>query len=327
MRRKEAGHDMTSMRNGWWRGRFTRLAALGLGTLPLLWAAITAHGRDSGAASFAIVVDKPYEEVVAVVGDVAHSSVIKGTFEYRDEEQLTKAEYAEKVGWFPPPSGAGKVFYKLRKKVLSPAHFVNSNDVGVVAVRYIVQANGANSTRLVIDAVFVESARHHWHASDGYVETCEFAEIGKRLEEYEQLRAQGTNSVVFSTSREGSLRQERPAAPSSPNTTGKLAEPDDTQRRDLERVIAEQTEQLKSEQAKLRQLEGEARQLRKAEYVRVSGERAELRVLPYAHARVVEALKKGQEVTILARSQYWYQVRSEDGQQGWVAQTLLEAHP
>jgi hypothetical protein len=281
-------------------------------------------GRDTGAASFTIEVDKPYDEVVAVVEEVAHSSVIKGTFEYRDEEQLTGAEFAEKVGFFPAPTGSGKVFYKLRKKALSPSHFINSNDVGTVAVRYIVQKNTASATtRLIIDAVFVENGRHHWHASDGYVETCEFAEIGKRFEEYEQLRAEGGNgsssSSSSSSSRESSSRPDvKPAM---------VVEADDPQTRDLERVIAEQRAKLQTEQAQLQQLEAQARQLRTAEYVRVSAERAELRALPYMHARVVEALKQGQEVTVLARSHAWAEVRAEDGQQGWVSHTLLEARP
>jgi SH3 domain-containing protein len=282
----------------------------------------TSSGRETGAPSFAIEVDKPYEEVVAVVNEVAHTSVIKGTFEYWDEEELTGAEFAENVRWFAGWSGAGKVFYKVRRKVLSPSHFINSNDVGTVGVRYVVQGDGTHSTRLLIDAVFVENARHHWHASDGYVETCEFAEIGKRLQEYERLRAEGSSGPGFSTSHESFSRGE-----GAPRGNQAAVEVADNQAGDLQRMIAEQKSVLETERAQLEQLEAQARQLRRAEYVRVSAERAELRVMPYTHARMVEALKKGQEVTILARSHAWYQVRAEDGQQGWVAQTLLEAQP
>lgn len=278
--------------------------------------------HESGAASFAIEVDKPFEEVVAVVDEVAHSSVIKGTFEYRDEEQLTGAEFAQNQRLFPAWSGAGKVFYKMRRKVLSPAHFVNSNDVGTVAVRYVVQPAGATSTRLIVDAVFVENARHHWHASDGYVETCEFAEIGRRLQEYEELRSAPARGAPFSTSRESSLSGNR--VPGKEHAT---VDVNDNKTLDLQRVVAEQKVKLEAEQAELQQLEAQVRQLRKAEYVRVSAEGAELRILPYGHARVVEALKRGEEVTILAKIHTWYQVRSEDGQQGWVTHTFLEAQP
>ena len=316
----------------------TKTESSGAGRMPLLGLCCgvlvlcgVSAARQTGAASFTIEVDKPYDEVVAVVAEVAHSSVIKGTFEYRDEEQLTGAEFAEKLGFFPAPTGSGKVFYKLRKKALSPAHFINSNDVGTVAVRYVVDKSTANTTQLIIDAVFVENGRHHWHASDGYVETCEFAEIGKRFEEYEQLRAEGgsgSSSSSSSSSRESSSRGERAGAerPVTKNAA-MVVEADDPQTRDLERVIAEQRTQLQAEQAQFEQLEAQARQLRTAEYVRVSAERAELRALPYMHARVVEALKQGQEVTVLARSHAWDEVRAEDGQQGWVAHTLLEARP
>jgi hypothetical protein len=140
-----------------------------------------ARTREKAAPSFTIEVDQPFSRVVAVVEDVARSRVIKGTFEYAGDEQLTGAQFEASSRLFPAWTGAGKVFFKVRNRTLAPKHFIQSNDVGAVAVRYVVQENGANSTRLVIDAVFVENAGHHGHPSDGYVETCEFAEIGKRL--------------------------------------------------------------------------------------------------------------------------------------------------
>jgi uncharacterized protein YgiM (DUF1202 family) len=96
---------------------------------------------------------------------------------------------------------------------------------------------------------------------------------------------------------------------------------------DLQRVIGEQRTLLASESANLDQLEARARQLRTSEFVRVKADRAELKSLPYAHARVVEALTKGQEVTVLAKSAYWYQVRSEDGKEGWISHSFLEVQP
>jgi hypothetical protein len=47
--------------------------------------------RETGAASFSIDLDKPFNEVVATVDEVARSGSIKGTFEYRGDEQLTGA--------------------------------------------------------------------------------------------------------------------------------------------------------------------------------------------------------------------------------------------
>jgi Bacterial SH3 domain len=293
--------------------------------VPVSWAA-----RDTGAASFSIDLDKPYADVLAIVSDVAHAATIKGTFEYRGEDSLDKAEFQENSRVFPAWTEPGKVFYKVRTKALSPSHFLNSNDVGTVAVRYVVQERGPNSTRLFIDAVFVENARHHGHPSDGYVETCEFGEIGKRLKERDQLLAETATGQQFSPGTESSSRKEdalaQPVAhPSPPVPAAEVVDTSKTS--DLANAIAEQKSQLAADYAGLEKLEGQARQLRSAEFVKVKADRAELKALPYTHARVVESLKRGQEVTVLSKSAFWYQVRSEDGQEGWISHSMLEAQP
>src|SRR4029077_11580776 len=114
---------------------------------------------------------------------------------------------------------------------------------------------------------------------------------------------------------------------STPPEPPKVAEVDSAKLGDLRRAIAEQESALAADHAALDRLETQARQMRSSEFVRVKSDRAELKVLPYSHARVVEALKKGQEVTVLAKSAHWYQVRSEDGQEGWISHTLLEVQP
>jgi SH3 domain-containing protein len=292
------------------------------------------RSRDTAGASFSIDLDKPFADVLSAVSDVAHSGSIKGTFEYRDEEQLNGAQFEEKSQLFPVWSGPGKVLYKLRAKTLSPSHFLNSNDVGTVAVRYVVQELSPNSTRLFIDAVFIENARHHGHPSDGYVETCEFGEIGKRLKDRDQLQTQVAAGEQFSPGHESSSRPDtsppanEPSASSAPSSAAAPVEVVDSAKlADLQRVIGEQRTLLASESAKLDQLEAQARQLRTSEFVRVKADRAELKNLPYAHARVVEALAKGQEVTVLSKSTYWYQVRSEDGKEGWISHASLEVQP
>ncbi len=304
-----------------------RLGAALCGFL-LVWVPVSWGARDSGSASFSIDLDKPYADVLAIVSDVAHSGTIKGTFEYRGEDSLDKAEFQESSRLFPAWTEPGKVFYKIRSKALSPSHFLNSNDVGTVAVRYVVQERGPNSTRLFIDAVFIESARHHGHPSDGYVETCEFGEIGKRLKERDQLLAEAATGQRFSPGQESSSRTESapvalappaPAAAEEPAEAGKTA--------GLQNAIAEQKALLAADRAALEKLEAQARQLRSAEFVKVKADRAELKALPYMHARVVEALTRGQEVTVLAKSAYWYQVRAEDGKEGWISHSWLEGQP
>ena len=311
--------------------------------------------RDTGAASFSIDLDKPFNQVLAIVDEIARSGSIKGTFEYRGDEQLGGAQFAEKSSLFPAWTEPGKVFYKIRTKALSPSHFLNSNDVGTVAVRYVVQERGPNSTRLFIDAVYIENARHHGHPSDGYVETCEFGEIGKLLKDREQLQklaasgqplSPGQESTSLSQERQEEIKAEAEKTRPSDNAKPKISKPKSSKSKDitppeptqvaevdtaklgdLQRAIAEQKLALAADHAALDRLETQARQMRSSEFVRVKSDRAELKVLPYSHARVVEALKKGQEVTVLAKSAYWYQVRSEDGQEGWISHVLLEVRP
>ena len=270
--------------------------------------------REKPAPSFTIDVDKPFDRVVTVVEDVARGGVIRGTFEYAGDEQLEGAKFSETSKLFSAWDGGGKIFYKFREKTLAPKHFIESNDVGTVAVRYVVQTVGPGSTRLTIDAVFVENGGHHPHPSDGYVETCEFAEIGKRLQEFDQPAVPGSNE--FSSSKEG-----RPG--SNANAPGAASGGSD----DIQRAIADQKTQLSAETANLQKLEDQSRQIRTSEFVRVRAERAELKASPYSHARVIEALKQGQELTILAKSAYWLRVRSEDGQEGWLHHSAVEAQP
>ena len=314
---------------------FPRLGVVLFGFL-LLWVPVSWGARDSGSASFSIDLDKPYADVLAVVSDVAHSGTIKGSFEYKGEDSLDKAEFQESSRLFPAWTDPGKVFYKVRAKALSPSHFLNSNDVGTVAVRYVVQQRGPNSTRLFIDAVFIENARHHGHPSDGYVETCEFGDIGKRLKERDQLLAEAATGQQYSPGNESSSRSEtEPVAPAPepPPAEPPAAAPPAAQvvgngnAGDLQKAITEQKSLLAADSAGLEKLEAEARQLRSAEFVKVKADRAELKALPYMHARAVEALARGQEVTVLAKSAYWYQVRSEDGKEGWISRSLLEVQP
>ena len=269
--------------------------------------------REKAAPSFTIDVDKPFNRVVTVVEDVARGGVIRGTFEYAGDEQLEGAKFSETSKLFSPWDGNGKIFYKFREKTLAPKHFIESNDVGTVAVRYVVQNTGSNSTRLTIDAVFVENGGHHPHPSDGYVETCEFAEIGKRLKEFDQP---APGSTEFSSSKEGQ--------PDSNVNASRAASGGSD---DIQRAIADQKNQLAAESTNLQKLEDQTRQIRTAEFVRVRAERAEMKASPYSHARVIEALKQGQELTILSKSMYWLRVRSEDGQEGWLHHSAVEAQP
>ena len=73
------------------------------------------------------------------------------------------------------------MFYKVRQQALNPINFKNSNDVGTLAVRYVVQPQGDKNTVLRIDALFVEDFRRAIHQSNGSVESSEYRDIQDRL--------------------------------------------------------------------------------------------------------------------------------------------------
>ena len=170
-----------------------------------------------------------------------------------------------------------------------------------MAVRYVVQERGPNSTRLFIDAVYIENARHHGHPSDGYVETCEFGEIGKLLKDREQLQKLAASGQPLSPGQEStSLSQERqeeikaeaektrpsdnakpkiskPKSSKSKDTTPpeptQVAEVDSAKLGDLQRAIAEQKLALAADHAALDRLR-HRRVKSSSEFVRVKSDRA-----------------------------------------------------
>jgi hypothetical protein len=271
---------------------------------------------DSAAASFSIDLDGRYEDVMDAVHQVATDGVIEGTFEYRGDENLPGAELAQNCSLFDPWGGPGKLVCKIRKHALSPSHFINTNDVGTVAVRYIVQSVTTNTTRLFIDAIFLESSHHHPHASDGYVETSEFAEVAKRLKDITEARAAqesgGTNAALESSS--------RPA----PLPSGAAVASDTS---DLQKVLAEQEAKLHADSQRLNDLQHKLAELQVGRKIRVSAERTELRTNPYSHSSIVTAVQRGQTLLVLAESEHWYQVRSDDGHEGWIKHAQVEAQP
>src|SRR5580700_2681917 len=126
---------------------------------------------------FFVDLNTPPDVVLKIVQGVAADSVIRGTSMYAKESDLSDAEFAKSSTVLPPAPGSAQTFYKVKTKVLSPAHFPAANDIGTVTVRYTVEATGSQRARLAIDAVFVTDAGRHLYASDGSVETMEYGEI------------------------------------------------------------------------------------------------------------------------------------------------------
>ncbi|MGZ4859083.1 MAG: hypothetical protein ACXV8M_05955, partial [Candidatus Angelobacter sp.] len=127
-----------------------------VGALPL--SAREKNATDYGAG---LIVNVPFPEaeVVQVVQEVSQNGIIRGTKEYNKDEYITGANPATSTKVFPRWTEGGNVFYKVRLKALDPRNFKDSSDVGTLAVRYVVQAQGEKNTVLRIDARFVEDFR------------------------------------------------------------------------------------------------------------------------------------------------------------------------
>lgn len=289
----------------------TLLGVLGL-FLPVSCFARFGRPHEQPAGTFSIDLEESFDKVVNAVREIATDGVILGTFEYKDAQELPDAEAAAPCPFFKPWTGSGEVLCKVRRKAISPAHFIGSNDLGTVAVRYVVQPQGPNSTRLLIDATFVEDARHRQHPSDGSVETSEFGVIQQRLRPAEKTAAGG-----ISSSRANSPRPSTEQAP--PVDAGKDSA--------LQRAILEQRTELDKANANLEQVHGRLQQLKATTTAHIVAARAELKALPYSHSASIHVLEKGQEVIILMKTAYWYRVRSTDGQEGWIYHADLEAQP
>jgi len=265
----------------------------------------TAEGRETAElAPFSIDLDTPYKTVLTVVREAAESGIVHGTFEYRDTPQLSGATTDPSSRLFPVWPLGGDVFFKVRRKALSPAHFLDSNDVGTVAVRYVVMELTDSSTRLFIDAVFVEDSGHGRHPSDGYVETSEFEDIKRRLKELDAV----TPASISSS------RDDRNPDATPPHVGASQS------------VLANEVAELNTAKAQLADLQAKAHDLRQ-KTVRLINGRAELRIAPYYRADISKVLAKGDEVMILSKTTSWLRVRDPEGTEGWISQGVTEPAP
>src|SRR5437660_11326633 len=80
--------------------------------------------------------------------------------------------------------GTGRAGYSIRfaRMWLRLDIFRESEDLGTIAVRYVVTSEGEVHTRIRIDAIFAETAHRRLHLSDGTVESSEFKAIQEHLQ-------------------------------------------------------------------------------------------------------------------------------------------------
>jgi polyhydroxyalkanoate synthesis regulator phasin len=308
-----------------------RLAAI---VLMLTAAAIPSPKREKDALQYGegliVNVPLPEPEVEKVVEDAARNTIIRGTKEYNKDEFITGAVGATSTPVFPAWTEDGKVFYKVRKQALDPRNFKDSNDVGTLAVRYVVQPQGPQNTVLRINAVFVEDFRRTVHASNGSVESSEYKDIQEHLDAIELMKKENAEALQAKQER---MAKEKFGLDSDSNTVllstpPKAETPGDPQ--DGDTIVESTMGDSTSDQAAARlaqppeSLEQHIAELRQQVERLVKKPGAPLKSAPFHTAGTLKSLEPGVEVLILISTPYWYGVETHDGQHGWLRRDQLE---
>jgi hypothetical protein len=309
------------------RNRFLPPAAAGiLLALILLVSALGVSARDKNGVQYGmgLIVNLPFpeSEVAQVVQEVVQNGIIHGTKEYNKDPYITGAAPASSTRVFPEWTEGGKVFYKVRLRALDPRNFKDGSDVGTLAVRYVVQAQGEKSTVLRIDAVFVEDFRHVSHASNGSVESAEYKDIHDQLDAMDAMKVQAAEAQrekLAGTQNNTQLVtvQESPASPAQPaesslatavNTSDPVTKP------------ATPSASPQTPEERLRDLKRQVERL-----VKAPG--APLKSAPFHTATTLQSLAPGTEVLIVITTPYWLGVETHEGQHGWMLRDELEFVP
>ncbi len=287
----------------------TRSHGLAIAMLLVFWltfAVAPLRGRDKKhedyGLGFSTEITAPESEVVQAVEAIIDNGIIQGSFEYNKDKYIEHASSATSSPLFPEWKNPGKVFYKVREKVLAPANFKETRDEGTLAVRYVVQSRDATRTILRIDAVFVEDFRRTVHPSDGNVESAEFRDIQDHVDALELQKSQA---------QEGEKHRQEELA-----------------RQALERKSEEdEAVALASAQTSAQSLEQHVHDLRRQAERVIKAPGAQLKSAPFHTASNLKSLETGTEVVIVIATPYWYGVETEDGQHGWIHHDQLEPLP
>jgi len=258
--------------------------------------------KKTGYESFVIELPAPEADVLKAVREVASDETVHGTLEYEKEPVLNGAEPAKSSDYYGPWKGPGQALYKVRTKTVAPRHFKQSNDVGTITIRYVVQEINEKSTRLQIDAVFVEDGRRTVHPSDGSVETSEFKEIKDQLT---AIQLEQQKIAEAARLREAQARVKA----SQPETR--------------EAAVA----RLESAQAEIRTLQQRIREMQHDLEVRVKEPGADLKSAPFQKAAKLQTLNAKSDVLVLIITEHWYGIETADGKRGWLSQNDVEPLP
>ena len=270
-------------------------------TLVLLHPLAQGRTKQQWGNGLEVEIDHPVDQVLAIVKEVVADGYVRGTSQYRDTSQLDGATPATSSNLFKDWTEGGTVLYKVRPNTLSPEHFDDSNDVGTVAVRYVVQPLGKSGTRLRIDAVFQTDARRSIHPSDGTPENGEYLVIAERIKDAEEKEAQRKRDAATAVQEEQISRLQS----------------------SLDKEVAE----LKDLNDQQQELEKELQQLRPGRSGHIRTSTADLKTSPYNQSKTLQHLSQGDAVTILGKTQNWYEVISSNGAQGWIYRAMVEVIP
>jgi hypothetical protein len=282
----------------------------------------------------------PEPEVELVVGDEVQNSIIRGTKEYNKDEYVDKAVAVISTPVFPPWTGGGKVFYKVRTEALDPRNFQSSGDVGTLAVRYVLQPQGEKNTVLRINALFVEDFRRTVHKSNGSVESAEYQDIQDRLQAVELVKRETEEALQAKQERAAKQKSgtsNDPISESNPSSSARAIEDtnDENKSADGANIPAgppsSATAQASAASASYEKsgepLEQHVAELRRQVERLVKQPGAPLKSAPFHTASTLKSLQPGVEVLILVSTPYWYGVETREGEHGWIPRSQLEQLP
>jgi hypothetical protein len=241
-------------------------------------------------------------DVMQAIQEVLKDQIIHGTWVYDKDKTLMGATVEQSSPDYPPWKGPGTVYYKIYRDALAPRFFKDSNDLGTISVRYVVQTVAPGRVRIRIDAVFVERERRSVHPSEGIVESSEFKAIQDHFQAIE-LQAQV-------------------AAEARARTAEQVAEKEALLQRRRQEATA-----LANAESSARDLVERIKDLRHRVEMRTVGAGAVLKSAPFQGAAPLQNLKGDTEVLILIITPYWYGVETTDGLRGWIRKVELEPLP
>jgi hypothetical protein len=275
---------------------FAFLSATSLMSLP-------SSKRDSESKN-AFITDLSASEadVLQAVKEVVQDQVVHGTFQFANEKDMAGAHAAESASAFALWTGPGTVFFKVADNVLSPRNFKNSNDLGTVTVRYIVQSIDPSTTSLRIESVFIETNRRTVHPSEGVVETAEYAAIQQRVQAIQFERKEAADEHARNEQQKAAKQAEAERAAREAGLSSSAA-------------------------SSVQELEQRVEKLRHQVEAKVKVKDTPLKSAPYRSAATIQPLAANTEVVILILTPFWYGVETPDGHRGWIHRDQLEQLP